>query len=351
MRAVAFIRANEVGLVNKPVPEPGPLDVVVRTTASMLCPSDLHTVSGVLAIPSGRIIGHESVGIVHRVGSAVRTIREGDRVAACANTPCGHCDYCQRGHTTQCGGMLGGYKFTAQKEGALAEYFHVNDADFNIVPIPDELSDEQALYATDVLSTGLAGAELADLPLGGTIVILGQGAVGLCATLGARLLGAGLVITIASRPSRVRLSRMFGADHVLDRKKGDVVDQVKEIAGPDGVDAAIEAVGVHDSFETCVRVTNAMGTIVNLGYHGETSTAPLTIPLIPFGMGMSNKTIKAALTPGGRERMVRLFRLMTAGRIDPTPMTTHRFPFTDVEEAYRQFAARDGDMIKPLIEY
>ncbi|SDP18199.1 Threonine dehydrogenase [Actinopolyspora xinjiangensis] len=351
MSALAFLGTNKVGVVNKEIPSAGPCDVVVRTTTSMICPTDVHTVSGVFAIPEGRTLGHESVGVVHEIGDQVTGFREGDRVAVCAITPCGKCDYCQRGHSAQCNGMLGGYKFTAQKEGALAEYFHVSDADFNLVHVPDALSDEQALYASDVLTTGLAGAEAAQVPPGGTLVIVGQGAVGLCATLSARLLGAGLVITVATKADRARMSEKFGADVVLDPRHGDPVDQVKDIVGRDGVDAAIEAVGSRSTFETCVRVTNAMGTIVNLGYHGEGTTAPLTVPVIPFGLGMSDKTIRAVLCPGGRERMLRLFRLLRNGRVDPTPMTTHRFGFDDVERAYKMMSNKSDGIIKPLVTY
>lgn len=136
MKTLAFLGKGKVGIVEKPIPEPGPADAVIRTTASLICTSDVHTVKGVIPIPEGRVLGHESVGIVYRIGSNVTRFKEGDRVAVNAVTPCGTCNYCQRGFTSQCGGMLGGYKFTAQKDGNLAEYFHVNDADFNLVLAP-----------------------------------------------------------------------------------------------------------------------------------------------------------------------------------------------------------------------
>ena len=122
---------------------------------------------GCEALPEGRLLGHESVGVVYKVGTQVTRCKVGDRVAVCAITPCGRCDHCQRGYSSQCGGMLGGYKFTGQWDGNLAEYFFVNDADYNLVPIPQTLSDEQALYTTDMLTTGLASAENAEIPVGG----------------------------------------------------------------------------------------------------------------------------------------------------------------------------------------
>ena len=214
-----------------------------------ICTSDVHTVRGVIPIPAGRVLGHESVGVVYWIGANVARCKAGDRVAVNAVTPCGKCDYCQRGFSSQCGGMLGGYKFTAQRDGNLAEYFLVNDVDYNLVRIPASLSDEQALYTTDMMSTGFAGAENAEIPLGGTVAIFAQGPVGLCATLGARLLGAGLVIAVESKPDRKELASQFGADVVIDPTLGDPVEQIMQITGRVGVDSAIEAVGLPTTFE------------------------------------------------------------------------------------------------------
>ncbi|GAC1498561.1 MAG: hypothetical protein NVS2B12_04320 [Ktedonobacteraceae bacterium] len=246
--------------------------------------------------------------------------------------------------------MLGGYKFTTQKDGNMAEYFHVNDADFNLVRIPDALTDEQALYTTDMLSTGLAGAEHAQIPPGGTVAIFAQGPVGLSTTIGARLLGAGRIFAVESKPTRVELSKRFGADVVIDPTKGDTVQQIIELNGGEGVDSAIESLGAPQTFKNCIKVTRPGGTISNIGYHGEAG-APLQIPLEAFGLGMSDKTIRTALCPGGRERMTRLLRLIETGRIDPTPMTTHRFPFAQVEQAFHLMTTKEDNIIKPLITF
>lgn len=349
MRALAFLGAGKVGIIDKPIPEPGFGDAVIRTTASLICTSDVHTVAGTIAIPEGRVLGHESVGVVHAVGAGVTGFRPGDRVAVNAVTPCGHCNPCQRGHASQCGGMLGGYKFTAQKDGNLAEYFHVNDADFNLVSIPDELSDEQALYATDMLSTGFVGVEQADIPLGGSVAIFAQGPVGLSATIGAKLRGAGLIIAIESRPERAALARSYGADVVLDPRRDDLVAEIIALTG-DGVDAAIDALGSQQTFEACVKATRPGGVISNIGYHGD-GYSSLSIPLPEFGLGMGNKTIRTALCPGGRERMERLFKLIGGGRFDPTRMTTHRFRFDDVVEGFQMMRDKRDNIIKPLVTY
>ena len=350
MKALAFLGIGKVGVIDKPVPEPGPNDAVIKTTASLICTSDVHTVRGVISIPEGRVLGHESVGVVYKVGASVTRCKAGDRVAVCAITPCGRCDYCQRGYSSQCGGMLGGYRFTAQRDGNLAEYFLVNDADYNLVSIPTTLSDEQALYTTDMLTTGLAGVENAEIAVGGTVAIFAQGPVGLCATMGARLVGAGLVIAVESKPDRQKLARRCGADMVVDPTQGDPVEQIMQATGGVGVDAAIEALGLPVTFENCIKVTKPGGVISNVGYHGEAGSS-LQIPLSAFGLGMGDKKIRTALCPGGRERLTRLLRLIENGRVDPTPLTTHRFPFAQVERAFHMMETKEDNVIKPLITY
>jgi threonine dehydrogenase-like Zn-dependent dehydrogenase len=350
MRAFVFLGDGKAGVVDRPVPRPGPNEAVVRTTAALICTSDVHTVRGAIAIPEGRGLGHESVGVVHEVGSAVTGFEPGQRVAVGAVTPCFRCGACQRGFTSQCGGMLGGYKFTGQRDGNMAEYFLVNDAEANLASIPDELSDDKAVYATDMLSTGFGGAENAELRLGETVAVFAQGPVGLAATIGCRLLGAGRIIAVEGRPERAELAREYGADEVLDPSGGDVVERIVELSGGEGVDAAIEAYGFPETFEAAIRVTRPGGRISNIGYHGE-NPAPLPIPLEPFGMGMSDKKILTSLCPGGSERMANIFRLMLAGRFDPTGMTTHEFGFDQVERAFGLMETKEDNVIKPLIRF
>lgn len=349
MRGLAFLGIGQVGLVERDIPTAGPGEAVVRSTASLLCTSDVHTVAGMLPIPDGRLLGHESVGVVHEVGEGVRSVQVGDRVAVNAVTPDGTCDACQRGFTSQCGGPLGGYRYTAQKDGNMAEYFHVNDADYNLAPIPDGLADEVAVYACDMLSTGFVGAENANIPIGGTVAVFAQGAVGLSATIGSRLLGAGLIIAVEGRPDRAKLARQFGADVVIDPSEGDAAEQIMELTGG-GVDSAIEALGSQVTFEGCLRATRAGGTISNLGYHGE-SGPTLTIPLDAFGLGMAGKQITTDLCPGGRDRMVRLMRLLDTGKVDPTPMTTHRMGLGEAERAFTLMRDKSDGIVKPLITY
>ncbi|MGE3252740.1 MAG: alcohol dehydrogenase catalytic domain-containing protein [Pseudonocardia sp.] len=245
--------------MEKPIPEPGPEEAVVRTTAALICTSDVHTVKGALPVPGDRTLGHESVGVIHSLGAAVTGFTEGQRVAVNAITPCYRCSYCQRGFTSQCGGPLGGYKYTGQIDGNMAEYFVVPAASANLAPIPDGVEDSTAVYACDMLSTGFMGVEHAFLQFGETVAVFAQGPVGLSATMGANLMGAGQIIAVESRPERQALAKRFGADVIVDFTQGDPVEQIMDLTAGEGVDAAIEAFGFPQTFEACVRVTKAGG--------------------------------------------------------------------------------------------
>lgn len=350
MRAFVMPEVGKTAVVDKPIPEPGPEEAVVRTTTALICTSDVHTVKGALPVAPGVTLGHEAVGVIHSLGSAVDGFTEGQRVAVNAATPCFRCHYCQSGFTSQCGGPLGAYRFTAQMDGNMAEYFLVPAAKGNLAPIPDDLSDEQAAYCCDMLSTGFMGVEHARISLGETVAIFAQGAVGLSSTIGANLLGAGRVIAVESVPERQVLAKQYGADDIVDFTQGNPVDQIMELTGGEGVDAAIEALGSPQTFEACLRVTKAGGRVSNIGYHGEDPN-PLQLPLDAFGLGMADKSIHTGLCIGGNTRMQRLFQLIRTRRVDPTPMTTHRVGFDQVENAFQMMQDKADGVIKPLITF
>lgn len=349
MKAFVMRGINDVALLERPIPEPGPNDAIIKTTLAMVCTSDVHTVAGGLGEIRDRVLGHEAVGIVHRLGSAVKGFREGDRVAVNAITPCYRCENCQRGFTSQCTVMLGGYKFTTQKDGNMAEYFHVNDAEANLAPIPAGVSNEAAAYATDMMSTGFKGAENAAIPLGGSGAVFGLGPVGLMAVAGARLLGAGLLIAVDCVPARLQLAREYGADVTINFKEQDVIAEIMRLTGGHGVDGAMEALGAQATFENCVKVTRPGGTISNIGYFGHGDY--VNIPRMEWGVGMAEKTIRTLLCPGGRERMGRLMRLIESGRVDPTKLSTHHFPFSQVEKALEMMTTKADGILKPVIHF
>jgi isopropanol dehydrogenase (NADP+) len=347
MKAFVMHQIGSVGVIDKPIPAIGPTDALVRTTAALICTSDTHTVAGAIGERKDITLGHEAVGVIEKLGAAVQGFKVGDRVAVNAITPCFKCENCLRGFTSQCTQMLGGWKFANVKDGNMAEYFHVNDAQANLAPIPAGLPDEKAVYCADMLSTGFMGAEHANIPIGGTVAVFAQGPVGLMATVGAKLLGAARVIGVENVPKRQELARHFGADEIVDFTQRDPVAAILDMTDGQGVDSAIEALGSEATFANCIKVTRPGGTISNIGYHGHGDFVP--IPRLEWGVGMSDKTIRTGLCPGGAERMKRLMRLLLAGRVDPTPMTTHRFKFDQVEKAFRMMQTKEDGILKPLI--
>ncbi|PIE56516.1 MAG: alcohol dehydrogenase [Desulfobulbus propionicus] len=349
MRAFVMKRIGEVGIMEKDIPVPGPNDAILKTTHALVCTSDVHTVGGAIGDRTNLTLGHEACGIVDKVGDAVVSFKPGDRVVVGAITPCYKCVNCVRGFTSQCTEALGGWKYANIKDGCFADYFHVNDADANLAKIPADVTDEQACYVTDMMSTGFKGAENANIPLGGTAAVFGLGPVGLMGVVGCRLKGAAVVIAVDNNPQRLELAKEYGADILINFNEVDAVEEIKRLTEGFGVDAALEAVGAQITFENCVKATRPGGTIANMGYHGHGDY--INIPRLDWGVGMADKTIKTQLCPGGRVRLRRLLRLLRNGRVDPTKMTTHRFHFNEIEKAYHMMASKEDNIIKPLISF
>jgi threonine dehydrogenase-like Zn-dependent dehydrogenase len=239
--------------------------------------------------------------------------------------------------------------FSNTKDGVFAEYFHVNEADANMARIPDHVADEAAVYCCDMLSTGFMGAENGNIPIGGTVAVFAEGPVGLMATFGAKLRGAGLIIGVESVPKRQELARHYGADVIVDFTKEDPVQRILDLTDGVGVDTAIEALGADPTFQNCVKVTKPGGTVSNIGYHGGGEFVHL--PRLEWGVGMAEKTITTGLCPGGRLRMERLVRLEAMGRVDPSLMTTHTFPFEQMPRAFEIMDQKLDGVLKPLIVF
>ncbi|WP_069811935.1 NAD(P)-dependent alcohol dehydrogenase [Streptomyces sp. TP-A0874] len=349
MKTFVMKSIGEVGFMEKPVPDIGSRDALVRTTKALICTSDSHTVQGGIGPRENLTLGHEAVGVVDAVGSEVADFRPGDRVLVGAITPDWGDLASQNGYPSQSGGPLGGFKFANSKDGVFAEYFHVGDADANLAKIPEGIADEEAVYCADMLSTGFMGAEHGNIPVGGTVAVLAQGPVGLMATAGARLQGAGLVIGVESVPSRQALARFYGADEIVDFSRENVVERVLELTDGQGVDTAIEALGADVTFKTAVEITKPGGTISNIGYYG--SGDHVSIPRVAWGVGLADKTIRSGLCPGGRLRLERLLRVLRNGRIDPTRMTTHQFSFSDMERAFEVSDKKLEDVVKVLVTF
>jgi alcohol dehydrogenase len=340
MRAVAFLGAGRVGVEQRPKPVPGPGQAVVRITTTTICGTDVHIVKGEYPVRPGLILGHEPVGVIDALGEGLEPeYHIGQRVIVGAITPCGQCFYCLNGVHAQCGGPLGGWRFGNTIDGAWAEYLLVPDARANLAPIPEGLTDEQVVLVPDIFSTGLSGAESAGIKVGDAVAVFAQGPIGLCATLGARLRGAALIIAVDSVPARLEMAQRFGANVVINQREQDPVAEIKRLTDGRGVDAAIEALGRQETFENALRAIRPGGTLSSLGvYSGK-----LVAPLDAIYAGLGDQKIVTTLCPGGKERMRRLMAMVAQGRVDLSPLVTHRFALDQIEEAFDLFShQRDG---------
>ena len=349
MRANILKDVNKIGLEDRPIPVAGPGEAVMKVTLTTICGTDVHIMKGEYPVEHGQIIGHESVGVIHDIGDGVTGYEPGERVAVNAITPCGMCEYCLSAHWAQCGGFLGGWKMGNTIDGAQADYVKIPNAMANLARIPEELSDEDVLFTTDIFSTGLSGAESADIKVGDIVVVYGQGPIGLSAVAGAKLKGASLIIGVDTVPPRIEMSKKMGADIVIDYKSADPVNMVMDITGGRGADVSIEAIGLQESFENCVRSTCVGGTISSLGVY-PTELHDIGVPNQDFGFGLADKRIVSTLCPGGKERMRRLMSLVKNERVNLRQLITHRFSLDDIEEAYKLFASQEDGVIKVAIK-
>jgi threonine dehydrogenase-like Zn-dependent dehydrogenase len=342
MRAVAFRGVGTLAIEERPKPVPGAGQAVIRVTTTTICGTDVHIVKGEYPVRPGLVLGHEPVGVIEALGDGLEPeYHIGQRVLVGAITPCGQCFYCLNAKHSQCGGALGGWKFGNTIDGAWADYLLVPDARANLAPIPDALADEQVVLLADIFSTGLSGAESGGVKIGDAVAVFAQGPIGLCATLGAKLRGAGLIIGVDAVPARLEMSKRFGADVVIDYRGQDPVAEIKRLTSNRGVDVAIEALGRQETFENALRSIRPGGTLSSLGvYSGK-----LVAPYEPFYAGLGDTRIVTTLCPGGKERMRRLMELVAHGRIDLSPLLTHRFALDDIHEAFDLFShQRDGVM-------
>jgi threonine dehydrogenase-like Zn-dependent dehydrogenase len=352
MRAAIFVEPGRIVLDEKPVPDVGALDALVRVTTTTICGTDVHILKGEYPVARGLTIGHEPVGVIEKLGSAVQGYREGQRVIAGAITPSGWSHACLCGSGSQDGAgtahgwkALGGWRLGNTIDGCQAEYVLVPDAMTNLAPVPDALTDEQVLMCPDIMSTGFSGAERADVRIGDSVAVFAQGPIGLCAAAGAKLSGASVVIGVDRLPDRLRMSTRLGVDHVIDASRTDPVEEIMRLTAGRGVDVAIEALGTQQTFEACLRVLRPGGTLSSLGVY----SSDLTIPLGAFAAGLGDHRIVTTLCPGGKERMRRLMSVIEGGRVDLGAMVTHRFKLNDIEAAYDLFANQRDGVLKVAI--
>lgn len=346
MKAAVFVEPGRIELQEKPIPDVGPTDALLKVSTTTICGTDVHILKGEYPVAPGLTVGHEPVGIIEALGEAVTGYEVGQRVIAGAITPCGQCHPCLAGDKSQCGGKaMGGWQLGNTIDGCQAEYVRIPNAMANLTLVPEGLSDEQVLMCPDIMSTGFGGAESGHIRIGDTVAIFAQGPIGLCATAGAKLMGATRILVVDGVDERLEVSRKLGADHVINFRHDDPQERIMALTEGRGVDVAIEALGTQETFESCLRVLRPGGTLSSLGvYSGK-----LTMPLEAIAAGLGDHRIVTTLCPGGKERMRRLMAVIDSGRVDLTAMVTHRFKLDDIVEAYDLFSHQRDGVLKVAI--
>lgn len=349
MKAFAMTSPNNTGWIDIERPKAGPFDAVVRTLALSPCTSDVHVVyEGALGEMENVVLGHEAVGEIVEVGSEVKDFKVGDKIIVGAITPDWRSREAEAGCPQHSGGPMGGYKFTVQKPGSFAEYFHVNDVDMNAALLTDDITLEQAVMITDMMTTGFHGAENAEIEMGNTVAVLGIGAVGLMGLAGAKLRGASRIFAVGSRPVCVEAAKYYGATDIVNYKEGDIVQQILDLTNGEGVDRVITAGGTETIIEQAINMVKCGGVVSNINFFSEVDTLP--IPRIGWASGMANKTIIGGLCPGGRRRLEMVRDLIRYKRIDPSRLITHRYNGLEhIEEAFMLMKDKPKDLIKPVV--
>ena len=317
------------------VPDPAitaETDAIVRIDSSTICGTDLHILKGdVPEVEPGTILGHEAVGTIVETGSAVTTLQEGDRVLVSCITSCGRCRFCREGHYGLCTGG-GGWILGHLINGLQAEYARVPFADTSVHKLPPEIANEQALFLADILPTSYeVGVLNGGVRPGDTVAIVGAGPIGLAAVMTAKLYHAGPDRRAGRRGRAARASRRrSGRTSSINNGETDPLAEIMELTNGLGVDVAIEAVGIPDTFELCAEIVRPGGHVANVGVHGAPATLHLEKLWIK-DVTITTGLVDTSTTP-------RLLELIANGRLDPTPFATHRFELADTEQAYETFA-------------
>jgi 2-desacetyl-2-hydroxyethyl bacteriochlorophyllide A dehydrogenase len=337
VQAVTFQAPGEVRVEERPEPELIEADdAIVRVEATGICGSDLHIFHGRVEIEPGFIIGHEFVGTVIAAGDGVTRVKEGDRVLGCYCSACGECFYCRRGDFHKCdhGRVFGHGATLGSLQGAQAEQVLVPHANLTLRPVPEGMSDDVALFAGDVMGTGYHAIDALDVEPGGSVAVLGLGPVGLCAVQVARAAGAETVVAVDSVPERLALAESFGAIpvHLTD---DDPRAAVKQATEGRGVDGCVEAVGHPDALEMAIRLTRKAGAVSVTGVYAER---------IQLHMGIV--WIKALTLRTGHANVIAhvdpVLELLEAGKLDPSPLVSHRMALADAPEAYGLYDRREA---------
>jgi alcohol dehydrogenase len=320
-----------------------PTDAIVRVTKTTICGTDLHILKGDLAsCKPGRILGHEGVGVIDSVGPAVTAFKVGDRVLISCVSACGKCEYCRKGMFSHC--TTGGWILGNTIDGTQAEFVRTPHADTSLYPIPEGADEEALVMLSDILPTGFeCGVLNGKVQPGATVAIVGSGPVGLAALLTAQFYSPGEIIMIDLDDNRLEVAKRFGATQTINSTDGDAVKAVMKLTHNKGVDTAIEAVGIPATFEMCEQIIAPGGVIANIGVHGVQVALHLE-RLWDRNISITTRLVDTASTP-------MLLDVLSAHKIDPTLLITHRFKFDDILKAYETFGdAAKTKALKVLIE-
>jgi alcohol dehydrogenase len=304
-------------------------DAIVKILKTTICGTDLHIMKGDLPeVIDGRIIGHEGVGIIEEIGSAVTNFKKGDHVIISCVTSCGKCDYCKRAMYSHCekGGWILGYMI----DGTQAEYVRIPYADNSLYHIPEGADEEALVMLSDILPTGFeCGVLNGKVKPGDTIAIVGAGPVGMAALLTAQFYTPAEIIVIDLDENRLAVAKTFGATHTINSTDGKAIEQVMKLTNNKGVDVAIEAVGVKATFEMCEEIINPGGHIANIGVHGKSVTLHLET-LWSKNITITTRLVDTVSTP-------MLYKTVLSKKIEPKKLITHRFRLDQIIEAYETF--------------
>lgn len=337
---------------NVPIPEIGPKDVLTRVSAVATCTTDVHMIA-TAAFPAliGKVIGHEGVGVVDKVGKLVKDFKPGDRVLL----PTGYSDWesvhAQRGEAKYYQSSASPY-YSADPTagGTFSEFVRTIDADMNLAHIPEKVSDVQAVLVDDMVATGFTGVERMEIEFGDTVVVMGVGPVGLMGVAGASLRGAGRIIAVGSRPHTLELAQKYGATDIIDYKKGPIKDQVMALTNGDFVDSVLIASGgnASDTITTALKMVKPGGHVANVS--GFLNEQTVTIPLDVWDYGFKERFFTGVFVKDGRDFLERLLLLIQNGKLDTSPLATHQLKGWDkLEAGIDLMRNHDQSVIKPVI--
>ena len=330
MKALVYHGPGKKSWEEKPKPvilEPS--DAILKVLKTTICGTDLHIMKGdVPAVTDGRILGHEGVGIIEEAGNSVTRFKKGDHVLISCITSCGKCEYCRRAIYSHC--VNGGWILGNLIDGTQAEYVRIPYADNSLYSIPPDADEEALVMLSDILPTGFeCGVLNGKVKPGDTIAIVGAGPIGMAALLTAQFYSPSEIIMIDLDDNRLKVAKTFGATQIINSGNENAIEKVMNLTNDKGVDAAIEAVGVPETFELCQEIVNTGGHIANIGVHGKSTILHLET------LWSKNITITTGLVDTFSTPM--LFKNVQSGKLDPKKLITHRFKLEQIIQAYNTF--------------